>query len=170
MASSIEIREAGSADIARMLEMYEWLFEAPGYRPSQWDAARATQAIQDTIDSPESTAFVADDHGRLVGLCTAYVDLHSVRYGPRCWIEDLAVAPDRRSEGIGARLLTRARGWATERGATHLELDTGRARTGAQRFYERQGDAQIGVSYSWALPALGSSSADETHRRSDQPS
>jgi GNAT superfamily N-acetyltransferase len=151
VAPRITIREALSAEAPQVLEMYEWLFEAPGYRPVQWDPARATAAIQETIDSPESVAFVAEDGARLVGLCTAYLDLLSVRYGLRCWVEDLVVAPDRRSEGLGARLLAAARRWAAERGATHLELDTGRARRDAQRFYDRQGEAHVGVSYSWAL-------------------
>jgi GNAT superfamily N-acetyltransferase len=93
--------------------------------------------------------------GRLIGLCTAYLDLHSVRFGIRCWVEDLVVAPDRRSEGIGAALLARAREWAAGRGASHLELDTGHARADAQRFYGRQGEAHTGVSYSWQLSPTG---------------
>lgn len=89
--------------------------------------------------------------GELVGLVTAYLDLNSIRFGPRCWIEDLAVDPARRSEGIGAALLEAAKVWASEHGATHLELDTGLAREDAQRFYERRQPIAKGYTYSWAL-------------------
>lgn len=150
-----DIRPAVLADVEQLLAMYEWLFAPPGRRPDGWDPARARAAIGEAIDSADSLALVADDRGHLVGLCTAYLDLHSVRYGLRCWVEDLAVAPDRRSEGIGGRLLDLVREWASHRGATHLELDTGRARADAQRFYDRRGDAQIGISYSWSLGTDG---------------
>ena len=40
---------------------------------------------------------------------------------------------------MGKALLDAAKDWARERGATHLELDSGEARTDAHRFYEREG-------------------------------
>jgi GNAT superfamily N-acetyltransferase len=65
-------------------------------------------------------------------------------------VEDLAVEPSRRSAGVGKALLDAAKAWAKMGGATHLELDTGLARTGAQRFYERENPIAKGYSYSWA--------------------
>lgn len=146
------VREAADADVERLLPMCEWLFESPGYRPPAWDLERACAALAGAIASPDAAVLVADDSGRgLVGLCTAYIDLDSVRYGRRCWVEDLTVAPGRRSEGIGRALLEAAREWAKGRGATHLELDTGLAREEAQRFYDRERPAAKGISYSWML-------------------
>ncbi len=94
---------------------------------------------------------IAEEDGEVLGICTAYLDLNSVRYGLRCWVEDLAVSPEHRSSGIGGQLLDAAEAWARERGATHLELDTGLARSDAQRFYKRRGPATTGYSYSWEL-------------------
>jgi GNAT superfamily N-acetyltransferase len=74
-----------------------------------------------------------------------------VRYGRRCWVEDLAVDPNRRSGGVGGMLLDAAEDWARGRGATHLELDSGLARTDAHRFYERREPDIVGYSYSWRL-------------------
>src|SRR6266511_2494159 len=96
-------------------------------------------------------ALVAEDGDGLIGLCTAYLELNSVRFGQRCWVEDLAVDPRRRSQGVGGRLLDAAADWARGRGATHIELDTGLARTDAQRFYERREPDAVGYSYSWRL-------------------
>jgi GNAT superfamily N-acetyltransferase len=148
---TVRIREAGGGEEGTILEAYEWLFEPPGRRPPRWDAERARAALAAAIDSPDSAVLVAEESGALVGFCTAYMTLESVRFGRRCWVEELAVHPDRRSEGIGARLLSDARAWAAEHGATHLKLDSSVDRTDAQRFYERERPAWRSISYSWEL-------------------
>ena len=84
-----------------------------------------------------SVVLVARADAAVDGICTTYLDLDSVRFGSRAWVENLAVDPAR-SLGIGKRLLDAAKDWARERGATHLELDSAHARTDAQRFYERE--------------------------------
>lgn len=133
------------------MPLYDWLFASPGREPPWWEPTRAASALANAIASPQASVMVADEEGELVGFCTAYIDLDSVRFGKRCWVEDLAVHPDRRSQGIGAALLESAREWARERDATHFELDTAIARTDAQRFYDSQGGAHKGISYSWEL-------------------
>lgn len=145
------IREATAGEEERILPAYEWLFAPPGYTPQWWDEERAGQAITEAIVSPRSAVFVAEEANALVGFCTAYLELNSVRFGQRCWVEDLAVDPSRRSEGVGGALLDSAADWARGAGATHLELDTGLARTDAQRFYDRREPDTKGYSYSWAL-------------------
>jgi GNAT superfamily N-acetyltransferase len=131
--------------------MYEWLFAPPGSVPPGWDPEQALPRLTATLESPRSTVLVAEDEGALAGLCSAYLDLDSIRYGLRCWVEDLAVDPERRSRGIGKALLDAARAWAAERGATHLELDSGSARADAHRFYEREAPSWTGMQYAWLL-------------------
>jgi GNAT superfamily N-acetyltransferase len=145
------IREATTEEEDRILPLYEWLFAAPGSTPAHWDPERARLALTEAIVSPQSAVFVADDGGDLVGFCTAYLELNSVRFGKRCWIEDLAVDPERRSQGIGAGLLNAAKDWARGAGATHLELDSGVDRADAHRFYERERPSWKSLSYSWEL-------------------
>jgi GNAT superfamily N-acetyltransferase len=146
------IRPARGSEIDAVLAMFEWLFDPPGYTPRWWDENRARRALTQAIEAGTSAVLVAEaDAGGLVGVVSAYLDLHSIRFGPRCWVEDLAVDPTRRSQGIGRALLEAAKDWARERGATHLELDTGLAREDARRFYESQNPIAEGCSYSWAL-------------------
>jgi GNAT superfamily N-acetyltransferase len=145
------IREAVSDEVERMLGMYEWLFESPGYVPPGWEPDRGREALKEAITSDESVVLVAEHRGELLGFASGYLELNSVRFGQRCWVEDLAVSPEHRSEGVGGRLLDAVADWARERGATHLELDTGLDRTEAQRFYERRKPASVGYSYSWRL-------------------
>ena len=146
------IRAAEPGEEQRIIPLYEWLFAPPGSVPGAWDERRAAVALREAIESHDSAVLVAeDDAGELVGFCTAYQDMHSVRFGYRAWVEDLAVHPQRRSSGVGKALIEEAKAWARQRGATHFELDTGLARTDAQRFYEREGPLTKGYSYSWQL-------------------
>jgi GNAT superfamily N-acetyltransferase len=87
----------------------------------------------------------------VIGVCTAYCTIHAIRFGPRAWVEELAVHPEMRSQGIGSRLLATAKDWARERGASHLKLDSALARTDAHRFYEREGPSGRSYSYVWEL-------------------
>jgi GNAT superfamily N-acetyltransferase len=146
-----EVRAAREGEEAALVPLYEWLFAPPGSQPPQWDPRRAEVALREAIASHDSVVLVADEGARLVGICTVYQDMHSVRFGYRAWIEDLAVDPERRSQGIGKRLLDAARDWARERGATHLELDSAEARTEAHRFYEREGAEYRSYSFGWTL-------------------
>ena len=146
-----KVREALPAEVERVLGMYEWLFAPPGSVPPRWDADRARAAIESAIEDPESAVLVAEHRGELLGLCTAYLDMNSVRFGPRCWVEDLAVSPEHRSQGVGKALLDAAKAWARERGATHLELDSSDARADAHRFYEREHPSWRSISFAWEL-------------------
>jgi len=149
---AFEVRAARPGEEGRLIEMYEWLFSPPGSRPAAWDERRAAVALRQAMESHDSLVHVAEDEGGdLVGICTGYQDLHSVRFGYRAWVEDLAVHPDRRSEGIGKRLLDAAKDWARERGATHLELDSAETRADAHRFYEREGPSWRSVCFAWEL-------------------
>jgi GNAT superfamily N-acetyltransferase len=148
---SIAIREAKPGEEEQLLALYEWLFAPPGSRPSQWNRDRARASVREAISSPRSAILVATDGGLLIAFCTAYLELNSVRFGQRCWVEDFAVDPQRRSQGVGAALLNAAKDWARNAGATHLELDSGLARADAHRFYEREGGTRQSYTFGWEL-------------------
>lgn len=147
------IRDATTVDVPRIVDCYHWLFRSPGGVPPNWDEDQARERVTGTIESPGSVFFVAISSvdSRLVGICSAYLDINSVRYGRRCWIEDLAIEPEMRSQGLGRQLIAEVKAWARERGATHLELDTGKAREDARRFYEQLEPDQITIGYGWQL-------------------
>lgn len=113
-----------------------------------WDPDAARERVTATIDDPNADVLVSDD---LSGFCTVYFDIHSVRFGRRAWVEDLAVDPERRSAGIGKALLDAAKDWARERGASHLELDSAETRADAHRFYEREEPTWKSVCFGWVL-------------------
>ena len=149
--SGVQIAAAGPDEAPQLLAAYEWLFAPPGSRPPQWDPQAAAERLRRAASTAGSVVLVARADGAVVGICTTYLDLESVRFGSRAWVEDLAVDPQRRSLGIGKRLLDAAKDWARERGATHLELDSGHARTDAHRFYEREAPSWSSISFGWEL-------------------
>ena len=128
-----------------VLDLMEELFEPPGARPPDYDRGRAATNFQRYVGDDGGDVLLAEQDGNLVGLASVYVDIPSIRFGPRCWLEDLVVTSSKRSSGIGAKLLDAASAWALERGCTHLELDSGNARKDAHRFYVTYGMEQQGL-------------------------
>ncbi|PZS33812.1 MAG: GNAT family N-acetyltransferase [Pseudonocardiales bacterium] len=147
----MSVRPAGTGDIAGVVAAYEWLFAPPGARPGSWDVQVAGARLIEALSDDRSGVLIAQRGQGLVGFCTLYLDIVSVRFGLRCWLEDLAVHPAQRSTGVGAALLGQAKRWANARGATHLELDSAVTRTDAHRFYERHDPAGRSLCYSWPV-------------------
>jgi GNAT superfamily N-acetyltransferase len=145
------VRAAAASELAAAADCYEWLFEPPGVHPPRWDRSTAIERLREVGTSDRSAVLVALAEDQVVGICVAYLDILSVRYGQRCWIEDLAVHPDWRSRQVGARLMDAAAQWATGRGATHVELDSGDGRTRAHRFYESRKPSWTARSFGWEL-------------------
>jgi len=152
MTENHVVRGAESADIPQLIKAYDWLFAPPGSTPADWDPAVAEERMARTLAGPRSGVLVAVGDERLVGFCTLYLDIESVRFGQRCWVEDLAVDPDQRSAGIGAALLTAGRQWSAEHGASHLELNSGTARVDAHRFYNRHRPTAHALNFGWQTP------------------
>ena len=150
MAEAV-VRSATLDDVDDVLSMYEWLFAPPGSRPTLWDPVRAKAAIRRAVSSEAAVVLVAAFGDEFVGFCTAYDELESVRFGRRVWVEDLAVHPERRSLGIGKRLLDAAKDWARARGASHLELDSAETRADAHRFYDREQPSWRSICFGWEL-------------------
>jgi GNAT superfamily N-acetyltransferase len=143
------VRAATTADIPQLVDAYAWLFAPPGAKPAAWDPVVAADRLEKAIAGPRSGVLVAVEGETVVGFGTTYLDIESVRFGQRCWVEDLAVDPSQRSGGIGAALLTAAREWAAANGATHLELDSSTARTDAHRFYNRHEPDSHSLNFGW---------------------
>ena len=147
----MRVRTAELRDAEALIEAFEWLFAPPGSIPPDWDPDRALAAARRVIESDRSEVFLADEDGAIAGFCTVALDLDSIRFGRRAWVEDLAVDPARRSQGAGKALLDAAKDWARARGASLLELDSGDARVDAHRFYRRERPAWESRSFGWLL-------------------
>ena len=132
------VRQAGPTDVdmvAPLFDAYRGFYD----QPSDLPLARAFIAAR--LERGESVVFVAERDGRAVGFVQLYPLFSSTAPRPRrLWLlNDLYVAPEARSSGVGRALLARARRLAEETGAAGLELVTAATNSGAQRLYESVG-------------------------------
>jgi GNAT superfamily N-acetyltransferase len=136
---TIEIRPATLSDEEPFLDLLEQLFEPPGARAPGYTRERGSSGFRWAIAAEHSDVLLAFADGALVGLASVYQDIESIRYGRRCWLQDLVVDREARSGGVGKTLLAAAAQWARAKGCTHVELGSGMGRKDAHRFYEREG-------------------------------
>ena len=104
------------------------------------------EAFERLDADPNITLVVAEEAGRVVGsLQLCILPGLSSQGASRGLIEDVRVASDRRSRGIGEQLVQWAVSEARARGCRLVELLTHQTRVDAQRFYERLGFAKSHV-------------------------
>jgi GNAT superfamily N-acetyltransferase len=138
----ISVRAATPEDEPAALALIEELFEPPGVRAPGYSPERGRAGFKYAVHDRDADILLAVEGERVVGLASVYADILSIRYGPRCWLQDLVVMGSHRGRGIGAQLIEAAMDWARERGCTHLELSSGAGRAEAHRFYKAQGMSQ----------------------------
>jgi GNAT superfamily N-acetyltransferase len=76
-------------------------------------------------------------------------------YGRHIYVDDLVTRPDRRGQGLGARLIARLAGDGNRLGCVALVLDTAVNNSDAQRFYARSGLRNRALSFSMKLKDVG---------------
>jgi GNAT superfamily N-acetyltransferase len=105
--------------------------------------AEREAAAQRFRESLAIDVLVAEVDGQVVGLLVlAFVPTLS---GLRALIDDQAVDPDYRRQGLGAALVEAAIQRASRRGATHLLVDTSRGDPAVQDFYKACGFEAEGI-------------------------
>lgn len=142
-AETVSIRPARREDVAAIVAML-----------ADDHLGRARERVEDPLPAsyydafarverdPNLTLVVAESAGRVVGcLQLAVLSGLSSQGGSRGLLEDVRVATDCRSRGIGEQLVQWAIAEAKACGCNLVELLTHQTRTDAQRFYKRLGFA-----------------------------
>ncbi len=138
LAPEVLIREARPDDETSILTLLRLIPANEDMSEKEITAARLRFRESTALD-----VLVAEYDGQAVGfLVLSYV---SALTGLRAWIDDLAVDPVRRRQGIGRALVEAAIQRASRRGATHLFMDTSRGNADAQDFYHACGFEGGGV-------------------------
>ena len=138
----ITIRTARFDDEVEVLALIEELFVAPGRRPADYTRERAQEGFRRAVGNQDSDILLALDGHMPAGAATVYVDTYSIRYGLRCWVEDLVVLPSQRGRGVGKLLLDAAVDWGRKHGCDFVQLHSGLGRKDAHRFYLTNGMEQ----------------------------
>jgi ribosomal protein S18 acetylase RimI-like enzyme len=115
-------------------------FDAERGRPDAVWAARVAEAAA----SGKDLALVAQSGDEWCGLawCKVAADDSAVANLYQMW-----VAPERRGQGAGGRLLREAMAWAAAAGAKFLRLGVAEAESPALRLYVAHGFARVGAAY-----------------------
>jgi GNAT superfamily N-acetyltransferase len=131
------VKRAGPADVDAIAPLFDAYRQFYG-QPSDVAAARAF--IDERLRRDESVIFLAvASDGEALGFTQLYPSFSSVSVR-RLWIlNDLFVRSGGRREGVGRRLLERAREWAVETDAKGLMLATAVNNAAARALYESCG-------------------------------
>lgn len=138
---SVSIRPARRKDVPAIVAMLADDHLGRGRERLEEPLPAAYYAAFERIErDPNLTLVVAESEGRVVGcLQLAVLSGISSQGGIRGLLEDVRVASDCRSRGIGEQLMQWAVTEAKARGCNLVELLTHQTRVDAQRFYERLG-------------------------------
>jgi ribosomal protein S18 acetylase RimI-like enzyme len=140
-AGTVSIRRARREDVAAIVAMLadDHLGRARERAEDPLPPAYY-EAFERVERDPNLTLVVAESEGRVVGcLQLAVLSGISSQGGTRGLLEDVRVATDCRSRGIGEQLVQWAIAEAKARGCNLVELLTHQTRVDAQRFYKRLG-------------------------------
>lgn len=145
--SLLSIRPARRDDVGAIIAM---LADDHLGRAREWPEDPLPVSYYDAFErlshDPNIRLVVAEEGGRVVGcLQLCILPGLSSQGASRGLIEDVRVASDRRSRGIGEQLVQWAISEAKARGCKLVELFTHHTRVDAQRFYERLGFARSHV-------------------------
>jgi ribosomal protein S18 acetylase RimI-like enzyme len=140
-AKAVSIRRARRDDVAAIVAMLADDHLGRGReRVEDPLAACYYEAFERVARDSNLELVVAESEGRVVGcLQLAILPGLSSQGGSRGLLEDVRVAADCRSRGIGEQLVQWAIAAAKARGCNLVELLTHHTRVDAQRFYKRLG-------------------------------
>jgi ribosomal protein S18 acetylase RimI-like enzyme len=103
--------------------------------------------LADLSANSYSCLLVAERDGEIIGFLSGELREGSPAFEPKTWaaVEDVYVAPDHRSLGIGHALFEECQKWARRKGADGVSLQVAAGNTRARKFYEELGFREVSV-------------------------
>jgi GNAT superfamily N-acetyltransferase len=141
----VTVRKASAADIAAVLDLYA----QPDLDDGKTLTVEQGVALLARFSRyPDYTLYVAEQDGAIVGTFALLVMDNLGHLGsPSAIVEDVVVAPDRQSQGIGAAMMRFALERAREKRCYKLMLSSNAKRARAHAFYESLGYERHGYSF-----------------------
>ncbi|MHB1260330.1 MAG: GNAT family N-acetyltransferase [Thermoplasmatota archaeon] len=140
------VRLAEPGDLARIVEMgVLFVAESPYGRIAPAVPGRIAELASRLATSSVGVIFVSEVDGKVVGMIGGHVFDHpmldAIVASEVAWWLD----PPFRSGRLGVELMRRFEQWASDMGATHVEMVAPNERVG--QFYERVGYTQVETAY-----------------------
>lgn len=118
-ASAINIRQATSQDIAKILPLFAQFFEENGFDVAFQHLPTAISAM---LNDPGSAIFVAWSGADAIGVATVTTTSQGLEFDRYAELEDLYVVPEARKIGIGGALIEQVKQWCRQMGCTVLAI------------------------------------------------
>ncbi len=137
--NDILIRQAELSDLDAILTIEEASFSGPWTKESFLSALSSEYVTVFAAEVFGTEVVGTEREARLVGfgcVCT---------FAPECEIQNIAVHPDARGNGIGERLLSAMLRHGMEKGADTAFLEVRESNTPARTLYEKSGFLSIGI-------------------------
>jgi len=136
-----DVRTALMSDVPRCAGLLEILFNQEHEFTA--DAEAQSRALGVIIGNPEvGRIFVCDVEGIIEGMVMLLFTVSTFLGNKVALLEDMVVAPEWRSKGLGSLLINHAIAFAQQEGFGRITLLTDRDNEAAQQFYESKGFSQ----------------------------
>ena len=133
MGHRLIIRPAAVGDIDTLVALLRLLFTIEA--DFQADEERQRRGLAMMLDAPGGLILVAENDGRVIGMCSGQLLVSTAEGGPSLLMEDVVVAEGFRGAGVGRLLVSKMGEWAAARGASRLQLLADRQNSRALAFY-----------------------------------
>ncbi|HET7121294.1 MAG TPA: GNAT family N-acetyltransferase [Solirubrobacterales bacterium] len=155
VATEVAVREAGAGDVTAVVDAVEALLvELGGRKPRRAEMETEVRAL--LADPGLGSVLVAEADGEIVGVLSASWQRAIHVPGAYATIQDLWVADEWRSRGVGAELVeaiaSQARGRDVVRIEVGLPRETFAAIASTESFYKRNGFEHLGPRMRRLLP------------------
>ena len=126
-----------SGRVGRVLPFMSRLYEQDHL---DYDAARAVRVCEWFLANPDwGGIWMIQSNGEDAGYVAATVASSIEFHGKLAFLDELYIAPEFRSRGLGPAAVEHVAGWARERGFAALRLEVGHENLHAQHVYRRAG-------------------------------
>ncbi|NMH73521.1 GNAT family N-acetyltransferase [Bacillus sp. RO2] len=132
----MEIYQATMKDLegaANLFNMYRTFYQ----QTSDLDGAKAF--IKNRLENEDSVIYIAKINHEYVGFTQLYPTFSSISMKQAWILNDMFVDSMARNQGVGGKLLQKAKEFANQTGAKSISLETTPDNVGAQRLYEKSG-------------------------------
>jgi len=131
------VRAAQAADIDSLVNLLKTLFGVE--QDFVFDPSRQQRGLSMMLANPQGCLLVAEEDGRVVGMCSGQLLVSTAEGGPSLLVEDVVVDEQWRGRGVGRLLMEAVSRWAGERKVSRLQLLADRNNAPALAFYHRLG-------------------------------
>jgi GNAT superfamily N-acetyltransferase len=136
----INYRAATDADAGQVIDLLEEIMRVHGVAPPPRE--RLTATVATILTSSSHMFLVADDDGRLAGMCALIFSQSTWSAAPVCELQDVIVTKGRRLASVGTGLLGQAEQLARSRGCSRMFLSAESWNFDAHAFYRKLGLAE----------------------------